>query len=149
MTMFLRETPASAVVDERTFASYAHQMIGTKFPNLKEMITLRTRTKQFFGEYPLADWATLVQTVAYIRGRRKRVGYPWGVLLFVPDAYRDGFLPELDPRNHERRDPYVESEIAAILAQETDQWWVGALTLASEPAARRDLVRMWRNRVVL
>lgn len=149
MTMFLRETPASAVVDERTFASYAHQMIGTKYPNLGEMITLKKRVKQFFSEYPLADWSTLVQTVAYLRGRRKRLAMPWAILTWVPYAFQDGFLPELDPRNHEQRDPFVEAEIAAILSQETDQWWVGALTLATEPAARRDLVHMWRNRVVI
>jgi hypothetical protein len=148
MTMFLRETPASAVVDERTFASYAHQMIGTKYPNVREMITLRKRTNQFFTEYPLADWATLVQTVAYLRGLHRRVDYPWAVLNFVPGAYRDGILPELDPRNHEHREPDVEAQIVSILATESDPWWVGAMTLATEPAARRDLVQMWRNRVV-
>jgi hypothetical protein len=147
MTLFLREMPAASVADAETFAAYAQQTIGTKYPNIKEMATLKRRAKQFFTEMPLADWSTLVQTVGYLRSKRRRVDMAWAVLNFVPSAFRDGFLPELEPRNHERRDPSVEAEIASILAQERDPWWVGAMTLATEPEARRDLVRMWRNRV--
>jgi hypothetical protein len=147
MTNLLREVSAAEVADERSFASYAHQVLGTKYPNIKEMVTLKTRTKQFFVEQPRADWSTLVQTVSYLRAIRKRVDFPWAVLNFVPFAFRDGFLPELDPRNNEQPDPSVEAEVAFILSQETDEWWVGALTLATEVAARRTLVRMWRNRV--
>jgi hypothetical protein len=149
MTLFLqREIPAAAVADCPTFATYSQQTIGTKYPNLKEMTTLRRRAKQFFVETPLAGWPTVVSTVGYLRARRRRVDMAWAVFNFVPQAFRDGFLPELDPRNHERDDPYVDAEIAAILATETDPWWVGNLTLAYEPEARRVLVRMWRNRVV-
>jgi hypothetical protein len=148
MTLFLRGTPAAAVASPETFAAYAQQTLGTKYPNQKEMQGLRKRAKQFFEETPLADWATVVSTVGYLRAMHRRVDMPWAVFSFVPYAFKDGFLPELDPRNHDLRDPYVESEIASILASETDPWWVGCLTLATDPEARRDLVRMWRNRVV-
>jgi hypothetical protein len=147
MTLFLRETPAAAVASPETFAAYAQQTIGTKYPNQKEMATLRKRAKQFFEEMPLADWSTVVQTIGYLRARHRRVDMAWAVFSFVPYAFKDGFLPQLDPSNHDVRDPSVEAEIARILEQETDPWWVGNLTLATEPEARRDLVHMWRNRV--
>jgi hypothetical protein len=143
--MTLRLTTAAEVISPETFAAYAHHSIGTKQPNFKEMIILKARAKQFFDEYPLADWSTLVDTVGYLRARRKRVGMPWAVLSFVPSAYGDGFLPGLDPHNHDRLDPGVEADIAMILRVETDPHWIANLTLASEPAARRDLVRIWKD----
>ena len=147
MTLFLREMPATAVADCPSFACYAQQTIGTKYPNVREMGILRGRAKQFFSETPLAEWATVVQTVGYMRARRKRVDMAWAVFNFVPFAFKDGYLPELEPRNHDLRDPDVEAQITSILAQESDPWWVGAMTLATDPAARRDLVRMWRSQV--
>jgi hypothetical protein len=138
--MSFRPIAASEVTDPDTLARYAQQTIGTKIPNGKEIVLMRTRCKRFFEEYPTADFSTLVHTIDYIRAKRKRVAMPWAVFAFVPWAYKDGFLPELDPRNHVVVDGHVEGQIHWILERETDPWWVNAFTYAVGVDTRKRLL---------
>jgi hypothetical protein len=84
MSRLMQNVSAADVTSPETFAAYAHQALGTKYPNQKELAGLRKRVKEFFDYYPLADWGTVVTTVAYIRARHKRLAMPWGVFSFVP-----------------------------------------------------------------
>jgi hypothetical protein len=148
MTMFMRVVNATDVHDPVSFAHYAQQTIGTKWPNVREMVILRKQADQFFEDNPRADWGTVVNTIGYVRAKRRRLAMPAAVFNQVPWAFKDGFLPELDPRNTTVQDPQVEAQIASILAEETDPWWVAALTMATEAEARRDLVRIWKEQDV-
>lgn len=146
MSTFTRSLSPTDVVDAQSFAAYAQQTIGTKWPTIKERVMLQARTTQFFADNPHADWTTLVKAIAYVRASRRRLAMPWDVLYQVPWAFREGFLPELDPSNHIDEDPQVERQIEWILEQETDEWWRHALMYSVGVENRRGLVQMWKTR---
>jgi hypothetical protein len=143
MSSFEHVYTTTEVVDPVSFARYAQQSIGTKYPTGNEWSRLKGACGTFFEHNPRATWLTLVHTVGYARAKRIRVATPWGLLRMVPQAFKDGFLPELDPRNFKLSDSNVEGKIAWILEHETDEWWVRALTFATGVEPRRNLVQRW------
>ena len=146
MTTFLRCVERSQVNDPESFAAYAQQMLGSKYPAGREIAVLRLKLNEFQAQNPKVDWKVLVRTIDYMRSKRARAAMPWAVLSFVHPAYRDGFLPELAPRNADLRDSYVEAQIEHILTSETDPWWVACLSNAEGSGPRRELLRLYQQK---
>lgn len=145
MSTFLHVVESNEVEDAESFSVFAQQTLGTAHLYGKDMVVLKVRLNKFFKDNPAATYSTLVSTVEYVRAKRKRLAMPWAVIAFVPWAFKDGFLPELDPVNVVYSDPHVESGIAYALERENDPWWVSTLTHANGIKARRMVLGMWRT----
>lgn len=136
------EKVASADDPVMAFANYAQQTLGVPWPTQKDLATTRKKVKEFFKNYPQADWHTLCRVVAWARSRKKRPSRVYLVIELFRDAWSNGALPELDPDN--RVDPEVEVAIAQALEVETDAWWCGRLSMC-KGEARVAALQEWRQ----
>jgi hypothetical protein len=121
---------ASDVKDISTFARYAQQELGTPVPaNVKQRIALASVAKKEFEANPALTWPTMVKVVAYCKNRKQRPYSSMAIFSQVRFAWTAGYLPELDPKQVESRDPRIEQ---ALLVEETcgkkDREWVKKLS---------------------
>lgn len=124
------------VQDERSFASYCHQQLGTPSLSGSHIPILRKKLKEFHSAWsPRPGWITLARTVDWCRAKKRRPAYCWAVIPQVRFAWSDGFLPELDP-NH--LDEALENGFREALRIEQDPDW--RLRLLAAPTDSRGLV---------
>lgn len=124
------------------FAEYAQQKLGVPWPTANDMRILRKKVTEFFGHYPRLTITTLCRVVDWAKSRRRRFDRVWKVVEAFRYAYKDGFLPELDPAG---RDEDVETRIAAALAVETDPNWRRWLIVADGVTARTKTITDWEH----
>lgn len=122
-----------------SFCEYIQQSMGTPYPTVKMMPSTRKTFARFFEQYPKADWQTLCKTVDYCRAKKKRLAQAYSIVSMVRFAWRDGFLPELDPNV----DKEVDAAIAAALEVETDREWRKRLMLATSVEGKQIALREW------
>lgn len=143
MTDFFGYMKATEVKDARTYANFIQQELGTPYPSTKTLPMLSRNCKDFFEQYPQANWMTLVRVVEFCRARKKRPAHAHGVLGQVRYAYSAGFLPELSPRDQVDSD--LEERIAEALQSEQDEQWRHRLLASSGIEARRQVYVAWRD----
>lgn len=139
-----RSISPSDVKDDITFAAYAQQTCGIPMPTGKGWVLLRTKVKEFFNQHPDADYMTLVRLTDWCRTRKRRLAHTHSILAMVRYAWRDGVLPEFDPRD--RADAAVEQGIAAALDIEDDPEWRRVLIGSRGLVARRGVLEQWRRK---
>jgi hypothetical protein len=127
----------------KAFAQYCQQTVGIAWPTVKDMTILRKRCADFLENVPGADWGTLCRVAQYCRARKRRVPRVYMVIDEFRHAWRDGYLPELDPSN--RQDEAVEAEIIRILGFEKRDGWRRRLLGAQGLDARRLAVEEWHK----
>ena len=126
------------------FAVYCQQEIGCPLVTKQNLMVLRKQAKLLFEKNPQADWMTLCRVVDWCKARKKRPTHPHVVVSLLPYAWKDGYLPELDPSSE---DPAVEERILQALRCEVRDEWMRRLTLAKGRAARREAVEEWERDV--
>jgi hypothetical protein len=141
MTDFFGYMSASEVVDGKTFANFVHQQLGTPFPSKVHLNTLNKRVRQFFTEYPDANWMTMVRLVEYCKSRKKRPAHAYAVFSQLRFAFAAGYLPELEPKEH--TDEELEQSIQAALEVERDTKWRERLIASTGVNARRRVYVAW------
>ncbi len=123
------------------FAEYCQQRLGTPYPTGKDIAALKRYMKAFFKQNPQANYGTLIRTVDWCKNNRKRVPNASGIIGKVRFAWRDGYLPELDPV--EQTDDSLEVLIAQAVESETDPWWKDRLTGGRTHKARQEIYESW------
>lgn len=141
LTQWTPEKVQAAKDKPRAFADYCQQTIGTPWPTLKDMTILRKKIKEFFAHYPQCDYRSLCRVAQWARSHKKRPTRAWLVLEMFRDAWRDGYLPELDPA--ERRDENIEGNISTALDEETRPEWRSRLLGARGVEGRREAYEEW------
>lgn len=141
MANFFGTISRDEVDSPEVFASYCQQALGTPYPSGKQIATLRRNIKEFFKQNPQASYGTLVRTIDWLRSRRKRVPHCYSVINSVRFAWRDGYLPELDPV--ETKDESFEDLITEALKVEQDPWWRDRLTGGLTPKAKLEIYQSW------
>lgn len=141
MTPPPRVTRPDQVDDPLTFAAYAQRVIGTPWPTIKDQMILRRRIKQFFTQFPQADYRTLVSVVHYCRARKRRPMHAWTVIDRFRDAWAAGWVPELDrlPEDLE-----VDREVERALEIETDPEWRRRL-IGARGQGREEVLQQWKK----
>lgn len=127
------------VVDAKTFAIYAQQKLGTPYPTTQGMIALKKNIKNLFATYEYADYQTLVKLVEWARSKKKRYADTFGLVAHFRYAWRDGYLPELDPNPTREIDALIEK----ALRTEQDQEWRRRLVLSQGVEARTAIYKAW------
>lgn len=142
---FLSVLRSTDVVDARSFAEYAQQILGTPIPESpKDLHILNTKTDEFFVQYPSADWRVLAATVDWCRAKRKRPANAWWIVTEVRYAWNDGAIPDLDPRDPVEKS--VEYNIELALEKETDPYWQRMLLGSVGAENRREVLAAWRRK---
>lgn len=142
MVSYLQYVEGVEVVDAKSFATYCQQRMGVPYPTVKNMATLKRRSKEVFATYPDATWQTFVRTLDWCMSHHRRFAETYSIVAFVKYAWRDGYLPELDPKVPV--DEYLEHQIESILKQETDADWRYRLMASTGVEARRRVYNAWR-----
>jgi hypothetical protein len=143
LTTWTPEKVQAAQDKPRAFAEYCQQTIGTPWPTLKDMTILRKKIKEFFEHYPRCDYRSLCRVANWCRARKRRPTRAWLVIESFRDAWRDGYLPELDPA--ERREENIEEAITFALDEEHRPEWRRRLMAARGVEARREAYQEWLN----
>lgn len=141
LTQWTPEKVQAADDPPKAFADYCQQTIGTPWPTLKDMIVLRRKIKDFFALYPQCNYVSLCRVAQWARSHKKRPTRAWLIMDMFREAWRDGYLPELDPA--ERRDENIEDNISTALDEETRPEWRSRLLGARGVEARREAYEEW------
>lgn len=142
MVSYLQYVEGSEVVDAETFATYCQQKMGIPYPSGRTMAILKKQSKVFFSKNPTASWQTFVRTVDWCLNHKRRYAEAYGVLSAARFAWRDGYLPELDPTPVV--DEQLEHRIENVLKNENDEDWRYRLLTAVGVEARRRVYNAWR-----
>lgn len=132
------------VVDAKTFAVYTQQRLGVPTPTIANLVILRKRIKGLFAEYPQMDYGSLCKIVEWAKGKRKRYSQTYQVVAAFRYAWKDGYLPELDPKVIQ--DDTLEANIEAALLVETDPELRRKLHVATTIDGRRYAYQYWLER---
>lgn len=143
LTVWTPEKVQEAKDKPKAYAEYCQQIIGTPWPTIKDMAILRKKIKEFFSHYPQCDYRSLCRIAQWARARKRRPNRTWMVVALFRDAWRDGYLPELDPA--ERREENIEQAIADALDEENREEWRRRLLGARGVEARREAYNEWLN----
>jgi hypothetical protein len=143
LTHWTPEKVQAAKDRPRAFAEFCQQTIGTPWPTIKDMTILRRKIKEFFARYPQCDYHSLCRVAQWTRSRKRRPTRTWMVVEFFREAWRDGYLPELDPA--EQTEASVEEGIAFALDEERRPEWRRRLLGARGVEARREAYQEWLN----
>lgn len=134
------------VVDLDSFAVYCSQQLGTPpTTKVKDMIVYRKQMNRFLEANPQMSLRLLVRVVGWAKAKKKRPAYAHTVTCYVPWAFADGALPELQEA---ALDEDTEQAIEAALAVETDERARRMLDLAVGPM-RRVALDNWRSTYAL
>lgn len=143
LTQWTVEKVQAAPDKPKAYAEYCQQTIGTPWPTIKDMAVLRRKIKEFFGHYPQCDYASLCRIAQWSRAHKRRPTRVWLVVENFREAWRDGYLPELDPA--ERQEINVEVGIAEALDIDERPEWRRRLIGARGVEARREAYTEWLN----
>lgn len=131
------------MVNAKTFAAYCQQRMGIPIPSGKNCAVLNKHAKALFDQYPNASWQTLVRTLDWCIGHNRRYAEAYGIVTAVRYAWRDGYLPELDPQKPV--DEKLEHQIESALKVEDNEDWRYRLLTSSGIDARRRVFEAWRT----
>lgn len=132
---------AQDVSDRDSLQQYIEQQLGVGHVTGRDQAAYRKKVDEFFEHYPNASWGTLVRVVDWAKARRKRFARLHAVVEAARYAYADGYLPELDPRNHID----VDAEIIGALKTETDPLWRRRLMVAQGIDAKTMVLEEWQS----
>lgn len=142
MTDFFGVIKKEQVTDPKSYANYVQQNLGTPYPNTKQLIILRKNIKQLFELYPEADYTTLIKMVEWAKSKKKKFAHSYALVASYRYAWRDGYLPELDPNPTKE----IDAAIEAALAQETDEEWCRRLAMASGIDVKTEIYTAWKRK---
>jgi hypothetical protein len=134
---------ASEVSTAETFGRFCQQRMGLPYPTTKNLVILKRQAKAFFKENPNTDWQTLVRTFDWCVNHNRRYAEAYGVFNAVKYAWRDGYLPELNPTPPS--DSKLEHRIESALKVEDDEQWRYRLLASVGIDARRRVYDAWRQ----
>jgi hypothetical protein len=122
------------VVDEQSLIEYAHMVLGTPYPTQKQIPTLRKTLKQFFKDYPDANYRCLTDVVVWARARHKHLDM---VRLFgsYRYAYQDGYMRILERGGRSNDD----ETLGKLLVNVTDPKVRERMAAAATAAARDEI----------
>ena len=143
MANFFGTLTRDEVNSAETFAQYCQQRLGTPYPTGKQIAMLKRGIRIFFEQNPQASYGTLVWSIDGCKNRRKRAPHALGVISSVRFAFRDGYLPELNPNSEEEEHAPTEDLIRAAVAIETDPWWKDRLQGGKTAKARYEIYESW------
>lgn len=142
MSSFFGVMTKEEVKDPKSYANYVQQNIGTPYPTVKQMVILRKNIKSLFDQYPDADYGTLVRLVEWAKAKNKKFAHSYALVASFRYAWKDGYLPELDP-NPTRE---IDQAIEAALSKETDEEWCRRLAMASGIEVKTEIYEAWRRK---
>lgn len=142
MSSFYGIMKKEEVVDSKTLAQYVQQKLGTPYPTTQGMIVLRKNIKVIFKLYPDADYQTLVKVVDWAKAKGKKFAHCHNLVAAYRYAWRDGYLPELDPNPTKEIDKLIDQ----ALEKETDPEWCRRLRLSSGVEARTAVYEAWKRK---
>lgn len=143
MASFYGVMKASDVTDAKTLAQFYQQKLGTPYPTTQGLILLRKQIKMIFQVYPDADYQTLVKMVEWAKAKGRKYAHCHTLVSHYRYAWRDGYLPELDP-NPTRE---IDALITDAMTRETDEDWLRRLSLSSGLDARTQVYNEWVKKV--
>lgn len=141
---FLGMMSPQDVVDAKSFANFAQQKLGIPYPTQKSIAVLNKALKEFFAQYPQADYSTMCRLVEWAISKKKRFAHTYSLVYAFRYAYKDGYLPELDP-NRERTNDDLEALIEEALVVEKDPEWRRRFMVAHGVKARGEVYEAWRD----
>lgn len=101
------------VEDYDSLIEYAHQAVGMPYPKYNEIPQVRKVLKDFFVQYPDANYRTLTDVVRWARARGKHLD---AVRLFGSwrYAYTDGFMALLERGGRTNDDKTLRTLLASV-----------------------------------
>jgi hypothetical protein len=129
------------VQDPEAFCDYAHAVLGVPFPSIKDQAVLRKKIKEFFAQYPQADYRTLCRIVQWAKTHHKRPYRIWLLIDLHRQAWADKAVPELDMSPV---DVEVERGIKRALEIEQDSRWRRRL-MRAHGSGRKEVLEEWRK----
>lgn len=123
-------------------AHYVRQNLGTPGMSKQDLVVFRKKANVFFSENPQCNWYTICRVVGWCKNRHKRPPKIWSLFSFIPYAWADGAVPELDP---DHVDLPTEEAITAALEVESDPVWRRKLLVAQGRTARAEALAEWRG----
>lgn len=131
------------VVDSKTYARYVQQKLGVPYPTVKNLVILNKAIKDIFEEYPHINYDTLCNLVDWAKAKNKKFAETYSLVSMYRYAWKDGFLPELDPVNAELED--FQSKEDELLAKETDPYWRNKIISAQTLEAKQQIYDLWKG----
>lgn len=129
------------VTNGKKLAYYCQQETGVPLPTGKQYALLYASIKEVFAMYPQANYQTLCSVVEWAKKKGFRYAHVGNLIKNgLRYAYQDGFLPELDPRNHPNN---IENLILDALRVETNEYWIDRLILSTTPEAKEETYEEW------
>lgn len=129
---FARPLTVEDVTDADSLVEYAHYILGTPYPNAKERVALNSILKQFFKDYPDANFRCLTDVVTWAKARNKHfdVAKLFGCYRY---AYQDGFMSILEAGGSTNDDATL-----ARLLENVDDPHVRSRMIAAASSTTRD-----------
>lgn len=141
MSSFYGIMKKEEVKDAKTLAQYIQQRLGTPYPTTQGMIVLKQNIKHIFKLYPDANYQTLIKVVDWAKTKGQKYAHCHSLVAAYRYAWRDGYLPELDPNPTKEIDRLIED----ALQSETDSDWCRRLIMASGIEAKTNTYKAWKE----
>lgn len=140
---FANKVNREDVVDGKTFARYVQQRLGTPYPTVKNLVILNKAIKDFFESYPHVGYDSLCNMVDWAKAKNKKFAETYSLVSVYRYAWKDGFLPELDPVNVESENFQVKED--ELLNNETDPYWRNKIISAQTIEAKEQIYNLWKG----
>lgn len=140
---FADRIEASDVKDPRSLANYVQQTVGCPYPTGKEVAAFNRRLKETLKNNPQLTYPSLCRVAQWARAKKVRLRSAASLFTCIGSAYKDGYLPELDPANQIDHD--LETRILEALEVEKDPVWRSQLFGTEGHRARAELLARWQQ----
>jgi hypothetical protein len=140
MSDWLHIVGRDEVVDPVSFGKYCAQHLGAPYPSVKDMTILRKGVKEFFEQYPKANYSTLLKLVDLAVTQKKRFSHVYKIIDWHRYPYEKGLLPELDGRGV---NVALEDSIYDILDKDSDYRWHARFNAERSPEGRAALYQQY------
>lgn len=129
------------VTNTKLLAAYCQQETGIPLPSGQQYIIVNKNIKEIFKQYPQANYLTLCSVIEW--AKKKGIKYSHvGNLVHkgLRFAYLEGYLPELDPRNHPNN---IDNLIRDAIQVETDDYWIDRLIRSTTTEGKEATYESW------
>lgn len=131
----------SEVTNVRKLAYYCQQETGIPVPDGKQYLIVSANINEIFTQFPQANYQTLCSVIEWAKQKGVRYAHVGNLIKKgLRYAYLEGYLPELDPRNHPDN---IDNLIRAALRVETDDYWLDRLIRSTTTEGKEATYRSW------
>lgn len=129
------------VINAKKLAAYCQQETGIPYPSGNQFIVVNVAIKNIFENYPQATYLTLCAIVDWSKKNNRRYAHVGNLLnKGLRYAYLEGYLPELDPRNHPGD---LHNLMIEAYNSETNEYWKDRLLRGDDPNIREAIYEEW------